>query len=54
MLKELLKYVVIGIIAGTASYALISQDPVSIKVNESNTNQKIAAKHSYNLSLIHI
>ena len=48
MLKELLKYMVIGILAGTASYALISQEPVSIKVNESNVGQKEVAKHSYN------
>ena len=46
--KELLKYMVIGIIAGTASYALLSQAPVSIKVNESNNSKNIVVKSSYN------
>jgi len=48
MLKELLKYMVIGIVAGTASYALISNEPISIKVNESNISQNEVARHSYN------
>ena len=48
MLKELLKYMVIGIVAGTASYALISKEPISIKVNESNISKNEVARHSYN------
>ena len=48
MLKELLKYMVIGIVAGIASYTLISKEPVSIKVNESNISQNEVARHSYN------
>ncbi len=48
MLKELLKYVVIGIVAGTVSYAIFSQNPVSIEVNESNLNQTIVTENSYN------
>ncbi len=48
MLKELLKYMVIGIIAGIASYALLSQEPISIKTVESKNSHNIAIKNSYN------
>jgi len=48
MLKELLKYMVIGVVAGTASYTLISKEPVSIKVNESSISQNDVARQSYN------
>ncbi len=49
MLKELLKYMVIGVVAGIASYVLISEEPVSISVNHSDSNsQNIITKNSYN------
>ena len=34
MFKELLKYMVIGVVAGIASYLVIIEKPVSIKVDE--------------------
>ncbi len=50
MYKELLKYMVIGILAGVASYLLLSQKPVTIKVAESINAQdtNIINKYSYN------
>tara|TARA_Y100000768_G_scaffold375957_1_gene347412 strand:- start:13743 stop:14738 length:996 start_codon:yes stop_codon:yes gene_type:complete len=48
MLKELLKYMVIGVIAGIASYSLLSQDSVSIKVSEPNNTKEFDANNSYN------
>ncbi len=48
MLKELSKYMVIGIIAGITSYVFLSQEPVSIRVVESNDSQKVVIKNSYN------
>ena len=48
MLKELSKYMVIGIIAGITSYVFLSQEPVSIRVVESKDSQKVVIKNSYN------
>jgi len=50
MHKELLKYMVIGVIAGIASYFFISQKPVTIKVAEKTKVQdmNIIDKYSYN------
>ena len=50
MYKELLKYMVIGVIAGIASYFFISQKPVTIKVAEKTKVQdiNIINKYSYN------
>jgi S1-C subfamily serine protease len=55
MFKELLKYMVIGVVAGIASYLVISDTPVSIKVDQtskkvdqtSNENN-VSVKNSYN------
>ena len=50
MYKELLKYTVIGVIAGIASYLFISQKPVTIMVTETTNDQdiNITNKYSYN------
>ena len=50
MYKELLKYMVIGVIAGIASYLFISQKPVTIMLTETTDIQdpKITNKYSYN------
>ena len=50
MYKELLKYMVIGVIAGVSSYFFISQKPVTIKVTETTNVQdaNIINKYSYN------
>jgi S1-C subfamily serine protease len=50
MYKELLKYMVIGVIAGIASYLFISQKPVTIMLTESTDIQdpNITNKYSYN------
>ena len=50
MYKELLKYTVIGVIAGIASYLFISQKPVTIIVTETTNDQDInfTNKYSYN------
>ena len=50
MYKELLKYMVIGILAGAASYLLLSQKSVTIKVAETINAQdtNIINKYSYN------
>tara|TARA_B100001059_G_scaffold219399_1_gene240437 strand:+ start:35 stop:1027 length:993 start_codon:yes stop_codon:yes gene_type:complete len=47
MFKELLKYMVIGVVAGVASYLIISDKPISIKVNQTSTDNKFD-KTSYN------
>ena len=50
MYKELLKYMVIGVVAGIASYLFISQKPVTIMVTETANDQdiNITNKYSYN------
>jgi S1-C subfamily serine protease len=50
MYKELLKYMVIGVIAGIASYLFISQKPVTIMVTKTTNAQdtNITNKNSYN------
>ena len=50
MHKELLKYMVIGVVAGIASYLFISQKPVTIKITETTNAQdaNIINKYSYN------
>jgi S1-C subfamily serine protease len=50
MYKELLKYMVIGVVAGIASYLFISQKPVTIKITETTNAQdaNIINKYSYN------
>jgi S1-C subfamily serine protease len=50
MYKELLKYMVIGVVAGIASYLFISQKPVTIMVTEATNDQdiNITNKYSYN------
>ena len=48
MFKELLKYMVIGVVAGIASYLVISDSPVSIKVNQTSNENIISEKNSYN------
>ena len=48
MFKELLKYMVIGIVAGIASYLVILDTPVSIKVNPTSNENIISGKNSYN------
>ena len=50
MHKELLKYMVIGVVAGIASYLFISQKPVTIKITEATNTQdtNIINKYSYN------
>ncbi len=50
MYKELLKYMVIGVVAGIASYLFISQKPVTIMVAETTNDQdiNITNKYSYN------
>ena len=48
MLKELTKYVVIGILAGFIAYSLTSKESVSIKVAESETSIASISKDSFN------
>ena len=50
MYKELLKYMVIGVVAGIASYLFISQKQVTIMVTETTNDQdiNITNKYSYN------
>ena len=48
MLKELTKYVVIGILAGFIAYSLTSKKSVSIKVTESETSIASISKDSFN------
>ena len=48
MFKELLKYMVIGVLAGIASYLVILDTPVSIKIDETTTENVLSGKNSYN------
>ena len=48
MFKELLKYMVIGVVAGIASYLVILDTPVSINVNQTSSENIISGKNSYN------
>jgi S1-C subfamily serine protease len=48
MFKELLKYMVIGVVAGIASYLVILDTPVSIKVNQTSNENIVPEKNSYN------
>ena len=48
MFKELLKYMVIGVVAGVAAYLVIIEKPVSIKVNEISSVNNLLEKKSYN------
>jgi len=50
MYKELLKYMVIGVVAGIASYLFISEKPITIMVAEKTNDQdiNISNKYSYN------
>jgi S1-C subfamily serine protease len=50
MYKELLKYMVIGVVAGIASYLFISQKPVTIMVSETTNDHdiNITNRYSYN------
>ena len=48
MFKELLKYMVIGVVAGIASYLVILDKPVSIKVNQTSNENIASGKNSYN------
>ena len=48
MLKELTKYVVIGILAGFIAYSLTLKKTVSIKVTESETSMASISKDSFN------
>ena len=48
MFKELLKYMVIGVVAGIASYFVILEKPVSIKVQQISDKENLFEKKSYN------
>tara|TARA_B100000035_G_scaffold278146_1_gene256899 strand:- start:20086 stop:21081 length:996 start_codon:yes stop_codon:yes gene_type:complete len=48
MLKELSKYVVIGIAAGIIAYLFTARESISIKVTEQNEGKIVAVKSSYN------
>ena len=48
MFKELLKYMVIGVVAGIASYLVILEKPVSIKVHQTYDDDNLFEKKSYN------
>ena len=48
MLKELSKYVVIGIAAGIVAYLFTSKESVSINVANDNQKEIITANNSYN------
>ena len=48
MFKELLKYMVIGVVAGIAAYLVILDTPVSIKVNQTSNENIISGGNSYN------
>ena len=48
MLKELTKFVVIGILAGFIAYSFTLKKPVSIKVTESETSMASISKDSFN------
>ena len=44
MFKELLKYMVIGVVAGIASYLVVIEKPVSIKINEISSANNLLEK----------
>tara|TARA_B100000035_G_scaffold308184_1_gene312471 strand:+ start:518 stop:1513 length:996 start_codon:yes stop_codon:yes gene_type:complete len=48
MLKELLKYVVIGIAAGVIAYLFSAKESITINVNESQINSSVVTDSSYN------
>jgi S1-C subfamily serine protease len=48
MFKELLKYMVIGVVAGIASYLVILDKPVTIKVQQTSEEENLFEKKSYN------
>ena len=48
MLKELSKYVVIGIAAGIVAYLFTAKESVSINVANNNQKEVITANNSYN------
>lgn len=48
MLKELSKYVVIGIAAGIIAYLFTAKESISIKVSEQNKEKIITVNNSYN------
>ena len=48
MLKELSKYVVIGIAAGIVAYLFTTKESVSINVTNDNQKEIITASNSYN------
>ena len=48
MFKELLKYMVIGVVAGIASYLVVIEKPVSIKINEISSVNNLLENKSYN------
>ena len=48
MLKELLKYVVIGIAAGIIAYLFTAKESISIKVSGQNKEEIVTVKNSYN------
>ena len=48
MFKELSKYMVIGVVAGFASYLFIAEKPVSIKINQTSSENNLLEKNSYN------
>ena len=48
MTKELLKYVVIGIVAGIIAYSFTAKESISIKVSEQDEEKIITVKNSYN------
>ena len=48
MLKELSKYVVIGIAAGVVAYLFTAKESVSINVANNDQKEVITASNSYN------
>ena len=48
MLKELSKYVVIGIAAGVVAYLFTAKESVSITLADNNQKEVIVASNSYN------
>ena len=48
MLKELSKYVVIGIAAGVVAYLFAAKESVSINVANNDQKEVITASNSYN------
>ncbi len=48
MFKELLKYMVIGVVAGVVAYLVTSKESVSINVNQVNDSTNLIQKNSFN------